>query len=632
MSPTCARVLLAVLMGTAPRSGLAVAPPAKAARTDRHGDALPPGAVARLGSARFLHPDDVGAVAFAPDARRLATLTWRDERSVLWLREVPSGKKVGRFPLPFPVARGLAYSRDGRLLAVVGRGHVHLLSAQNGKVVRSLGDAGREVCCAAFSPDGRTLAVALRGPSPRKASAVVLWDVNTGKELGRLEGHATPVASLGFARDGRRLFSASEDEQGSRTAREAEPRPGAVCVWEMPAGKLRRRFRHPGRRAAFAPAGDTMAYTGKGHEVRLWDLEQGRERARLPGEPSSYLFSPDGKSLVTEGGEHPVCVWDAATGRRLRSIPGNRGGNLVLRALSADGKRLASVGAFLGSSRAVRLWDVAAGRELRPAPGHVAAVSCLAVADRGRTVLTGSMDGTVRVWDVGGRGRLVYAGHERPGFRGWVTALAVAGDGRTVASGDHGRHVRIWERASGKHLRHFRHPEAPGELLFRGISFLTFSAGGRRLLGGGDRDVLLMKAGGTGGVPKWEAATQKRLDTVPGVGFPFVSDAGGQVVVSWGDKGPDGRRDLLLWRVPRGTIISRVKGVYAGRELRERRRLPAREVAGGRSPILGREPRPRRHRPLPGLRGRHRRQDWGREAGRPVAGVLPGREHSGPWE
>jgi WD40 repeat protein len=181
-------VLLAALSAAAPTSGLAVAPPPAAARADRHGDALPPGAVARLGSARFLHPEPVLAAAFSPDGKRLATLSGRGEEHALWLWEVPSGKKVGRFPLPFRLpeapqalrlAGALAYSPDGRLLEVLGRERVHLLGARTGKVVRSLGEGEQEVSCAAFSRDGRTIAVGYQSPT-REGCSVALWDVNTG--------------------------------------------------------------------------------------------------------------------------------------------------------------------------------------------------------------------------------------------------------------------------------------------------------------------------------------------------------------------------------------------------------------------------------------------------------------------
>src|SRR5262249_21973087 len=158
-------------------------------------------------------------------------------------------------------AGALAYSPDGRLLAVMGRQRVHLLAARTGKTLRSLGGAGQEGSCAAFSRGGRAGAVGYRGKLPREGGAVALWDGITGEVRVRLKGHATRVEAVAFSADGRRLFSAGAPEVGAA---------GSVCVWEVPAGTLRRRLPHPGSSAVFAPAGDVMAYTSKEDDLCLW--------------------------------------------------------------------------------------------------------------------------------------------------------------------------------------------------------------------------------------------------------------------------------------------------------------------------------------------------------------------------
>jgi hypothetical protein len=57
----------------------------------------------------------------------------------------------------------------------------------------------------AFSPDGRIVA------SDLNSGTIVLWDVFTGKQVGKLEGHRGRVVSLCFTPDGRFLVSGSSD-------------------------------------------------------------------------------------------------------------------------------------------------------------------------------------------------------------------------------------------------------------------------------------------------------------------------------------------------------------------------------------------------------------------------------------
>jgi hypothetical protein len=115
----------------------------------------------------------------------------------------------------------LAFSPDGRLLAVAGRDQqVHLFEVVSGQHVGSFGDRVSEIRSLAFSADGRTLAAGCGRPSPTapfRAKAqgpdfrVHLWDVAGGESLGYRAGHQGPVHTLAFTSDGRTLVSASED-------------------------------------------------------------------------------------------------------------------------------------------------------------------------------------------------------------------------------------------------------------------------------------------------------------------------------------------------------------------------------------------------------------------------------------
>src|SRR5262245_35693469 len=61
--------------------------------TDSHGDPLPPGATARLGTLRYRHDNAIVFAAFAPDGKRVVSLS-SDGVSCVW--EFPSGKRLER--------------------------------------------------------------------------------------------------------------------------------------------------------------------------------------------------------------------------------------------------------------------------------------------------------------------------------------------------------------------------------------------------------------------------------------------------------------------------------------------------------------------------------------------------------
>src|SRR5947209_1405512 len=140
MSPSHGRPALALALLLLPAAALA-APP-----VDLLGDALPAGAVARWGTVRLRQGRAIGALAYSPDGKTVASCGW-DHDVYLW--HTDSGRERRRF-----------VGHTGPVLAL------------------------------AWAPDGRRVA------SGGDDKTVRVWDVEGGKELLRLEGHTLSVLAL----------------------------------------------------------------------------------------------------------------------------------------------------------------------------------------------------------------------------------------------------------------------------------------------------------------------------------------------------------------------------------------------------------------------------------------------------
>jgi WD40 repeat protein len=149
----------------------------------------------------------VNSLAFAPGG---AVLAASSTVGPVYLWDVTSGEERAVFPSQGCPVWALAFSPDDRWLATGdARGIVKVwdVAARSERVSLATSDEKvflNEVSALVFSPDGRTLAVAL-------GRTVQLWDVATGKRLACLEGHEGKVICLAFSPDGALLASGSYD-------------------------------------------------------------------------------------------------------------------------------------------------------------------------------------------------------------------------------------------------------------------------------------------------------------------------------------------------------------------------------------------------------------------------------------
>jgi WD40 repeat protein len=113
-------------------------------------------------------------------------------------------------------------------------------------------------------------------------------------------------------------------------------------------------------------------------------------------------------------------------------------------AVSEDGARAVS-GSDDGT---VRVWDLTTGRQQATLTGHTDWVRAVAVSQDGARAVSGSDDGTVRVWDLTtGTEQAALTGHA-----GEVFSVALTPDGTRAVSGGSDRTVRVWDLTTGTEM------------------------------------------------------------------------------------------------------------------------------------------------------------------------------------
>jgi WD40 repeat protein len=172
----------------------------------------------------------------------------------------------------------------------------------------------------------------------------------------------------------------------------------------------------------------------------------------------------------------------APGGPLIRTVEGHRDAiNAV--AVTPDGRRAVS-----GSiDRTLRLWDLETGQTLRMLEGHTDSVRAVAVTPDGRHALSGSEDRTLRLWDLGtGQTLRTLAGHNRA-----IRAVAVMPDGRRAVSSSLDRTLRLWDLEAGQTIRTFKGHTGS-------VRAVAVTQDGRRILSGSQDRTLRLWDLGTG--------------------------------------------------------------------------------------------------------------------------------------
>ena len=235
-----------------------------------------------------------------------------------------------------------------------------------------------------------------------------IWDVASGRELHKLTGFRCSVKSVAFSPDGRTVAATGND--------------GMIKLWDVKSGKELQSLVHINSAdvdmsvysIAFDRTGKKI-YGGNGDgTISEWDIAKGKETRvwkAHDGNTFRLRFNSDYSLLASSGYDAMVKLWDTSDWhevRRMSMARASAASNIPSSGLafSSDGKLIAASDTGFDQNQTsyvyvqAVVWRIDNGERLWTLEGHKFDIHGLEFTHDNNFLLTGSIDRTIKFWDM----------------------------------------------------------------------------------------------------------------------------------------------------------------------------------------------------------------------------------------
>ncbi|MDB9528577.1 NACHT domain-containing protein [Oscillatoria sp. CS-180] len=305
------------------------------------------------------------------------------------------------------------------------------------------------------SPDGQTIAVSSQ-TFPLQNYDIELWNICKESSVYRLSGHANPILSIDFTRDGKFLASGSSDH--------------TTKIWNIETKKCIRTLHGHNdvvNTLNFSCTDKILATGSEDETVKIWDFNTGdciRTLYGHMGQIKTVRFASTSKLLFSTSEDFVLRIWDCESWECLRTVKGNS--NWIRSfSLHPSGSSFAAA----SDDYIARIWNIGTGDCTQTFQGHSAQIKKVNFNNDGQILVTGSDDCLVKMWNSkNGKCLATFEGHLSS-----IRSIQFNAKGDKIISADENGLIKIWNIRDGSCIRTLKRIKPYQEMNITGTKGLT---------------------------------------------------------------------------------------------------------------------------------------------------------------